>query len=99
MLGDAVRRSDLVARLGGDEFAILLPGERTRGARVVVERIRRSLEEREFRVGGKRLRLSVSVGVSDMGLASGNARRMIALADRALYRDKQRLHAQEVEAR
>jgi diguanylate cyclase (GGDEF)-like protein len=42
-LAAAVRDGDLLARLEGDEFAVVLPGSSARDARVVADRVRRSL--------------------------------------------------------
>ena len=40
----AARRVDVVCRLGGDEFAVLAPNTDSRGATVLVDRVRRELE-------------------------------------------------------
>ena len=45
VLQESVRTIDCVARLGGDEFVVLMPETEREGARVVVDRIRRMVEE------------------------------------------------------
>jgi len=58
----AVRESDLVGRLGGEEFCVFIPGQSPEIASATAERIRRAVATTEFRPGGARHDLSVSVG-------------------------------------
>ena len=58
----AVRSTDLVGRIGGEEFGIFLPGANPQQAAAVAEKIRASIEQIDFPVGGASRSLSVSVG-------------------------------------
>jgi diguanylate cyclase (GGDEF)-like protein len=87
-LQSCVRGSDTVARLGGDEFVLVLPAvEPDFDAAGVARKVRRQLT-RPFEVGGRRLKISASIGIS---LAPGDgldADTLIRKADSAMYRAK-----------
>jgi diguanylate cyclase (GGDEF)-like protein/hemerythrin-like metal-binding protein len=84
----AARAVDTVARLGGDEFVLLLGGDGGRDeARLVVERIMQSVAA-PLAVHG--LRLGVSVGIAIYPDDGFDAGQLLARADGAMYRAKDR---------
>ena len=86
-LRTAVRPGDVVSRFGGDEFVVVAGGVGdVAGAVVIAERIRSGVGE-PVRVNGRRLSVTVSVGVA-MGPGS-SARSLLEQADTALYRAKE----------
>jgi len=85
-LAAAVRREDVVARYGGEEFAILLRGLELDGACRVAERVRASIAEPAFTVGGGPLRITVSAGCASLACASAaTPDGLLAAADARLY--------------
>ncbi len=92
-LRDRVRPEDTVARLGGDEFAVLLADSADAGA--VAERLVTAVR-RPVRLGGREVRVGVSVGVAlscelpadvdDSG--PGAIEQLLRVADAAMYRAK-----------
>ena len=87
-LNDCVRPHDLVARLGGDEFAIVVvEGEGGSTAVEVAERVLAALRE-PFTVGGRRLLVSVSIGVAQRSAQTGDAAELLRRADFAMYMAK-----------
>lgn len=89
VLNTTVRNVDLVGRYGGEEFCIVMTDTSPDIARHSAERIRRDFEAVEFLVEGRRVPLSVSIGIS--GMAAGDTRSMQKLlhaADNALYAAK-----------
>jgi diguanylate cyclase (GGDEF)-like protein/PAS domain S-box-containing protein len=86
----ASRDSDLVGRLGGDEFLIVLrelpdPGVAMR----VAERIRDGLCD-TFELAGGSIELRASIGVACANSATVSPEELVRLADRAMYRSKER---------
>ena len=53
----------MLARFGGEEFTVLCRGSDLKGARIVAERLRRSVEERKFTFGGKDIPVTISLGI------------------------------------
>ena len=86
----AVRTVDIVARYGGEEFVVILPETLPAGAVTFAERLRAGIEAHEFVVGGREIRLTVSIGISTFPAADiASADDFFARADAAMYRAKQ----------
>ncbi len=92
---EQLRVGDTLARFGGEEFVALLPQTDPYHARQIAERIRRCIEETEIRTPtGQPIPLTISIGLSmlptvDASIApQAMAERMLAIADKALYRAK-----------
>ncbi|PJI51190.1 MAG: diguanylate cyclase response regulator [Pseudomonas sp.] len=88
---NASRPSDLPARYGGEEFVMVLPNTSPGGARLLAEKLRRSVQDlniaHELPVPGAPL--TVSVGVATLIPQNGQVcRQLIELADQALYNAK-----------
>jgi diguanylate cyclase (GGDEF)-like protein len=82
------RDSDVAFRYGGEEFAVILPGTPPDGARLVAERIRRTVEAEPFALTGGTAPLTVSIGVSSCPPLAGDVGEVVTAADRALYAAK-----------
>ena len=84
-----LRQYDSAARFGGEEFALLLPETALKGAKVVAERLRQSINDIEFAGPLSGLKISVSIGVA--AIPNDKVRSvsdLIRLADDALYKAK-----------
>jgi diguanylate cyclase (GGDEF)-like protein len=87
IIADTVRATDTASRWGGEEFLVILGDTGEEGAVGLGERIRRSVEAAIWDYEGKRLSVTVTVGVAvSPPEAGGDA--VIALADAALYEGK-----------
>jgi len=87
-----IRETDLLFRWGGEEFVILLPHTATAEAPALAERIRAAVAERPF-VGldpGPPVAATVSVGVAGVPAWPCDPDALIARADAACYRAKER---------
>jgi diguanylate cyclase (GGDEF)-like protein len=81
-----VRETDTVFRYGGDEFIAVLSMCDLKTAQTVAERIRQSVEKKEFLAAeGLRLRFTVSIGVALYPDHAGSRKEIIEAADRAMY--------------
>lgn len=83
-----LRSSDIIARYGGDEFIALLPGADEDAAREAGERVRVTVTNTSFDVGGQQVSTTVSVGFAIYPEMGTTADELIANADRALYAGK-----------
>jgi two-component system cell cycle response regulator len=89
MMADLLRTEDVLARFGGEEFTVLCRGSDLKGAKIVAERLRRSVEERKFSYGGKEIPVTISLGIvsiPESGITDHNT--FLAAADKALYEAK-----------
>jgi diguanylate cyclase (GGDEF)-like protein len=89
----AVREGDILARFGGEEFVVALPHTDVQGAMVFAERLRRSTLEREWTAEGRRLEVTLSIGVAALAGRGGDTGvlldQILSEADQALYAGKQ----------
>ena len=95
-LKQAVRPADTVARLGGDEFAVLcedLPGDDE--AVAIALRVCGAVEEPIELADGRRVSVSASVGLATGRGADDTPDSLIARADAAMYKAKQRSRGRE----
>ena len=88
-----IRSTDAAGRIGGDEFVALLSETDAEAAGRVMHRIRGATERCTLEVGGRMLKLSVSIGAATFPEDSENPRDLIAAADDAMYRDKRQRQA------
>lgn len=94
LLVDTLRQTDLVARFGGEEFVLLLPHTHQGDARMLAERLRRTVEQTPVLIttsddGYQELRVTISIGLSCMRQEGDNCCDMLERADKALYQAKQ----------
>jgi len=85
-----IRRSDFVARMGGDEFLIVFPDCNAEHARLIVQNIVISLEERNQRKE-KPYAIGFSYGIESWEPGK-TYEDLVALADRRMYYVKRQHH-------
>ena len=85
------RRVDTVARYGGEEFVILLPEIALYDALNFAEKMRVAIEGMSIETAGRSLRVTASFGVASYPHSNvASPSELIAAADRALYRAKEK---------
>ena len=86
------RGIDWVARIGGEEFAIVLPETTYQSALEAARRLRDGIARAPFRLESRSLQVTASFGLCGIDRVGagqrGLARRMLKVADAALYRSK-----------
>ncbi|MEE4302885.1 MAG: diguanylate cyclase [Wenzhouxiangella sp.] len=88
VISSVIRESDTLCRWGGDEFLVLMSGCNARQAAEVAEKIRRVVAERSFSFNGDDVRLSISMGVTEVAMDDG-MESAVSRADQALYQAKE----------
>ena len=89
MLVALLRTEDVLARFGGEEFTVLCRGTDLNGVRIVAERLRSAVERRVFEFDGKRIPVTISVGITAIPDSTINDHgAFLADADKAMYEAK-----------
>ncbi|MBN2494200.1 MAG: GGDEF domain-containing protein [Deltaproteobacteria bacterium] len=84
-----LRDEDFFARYGGEEFAVILRAQDAKRAYVAAERVRRSVETHKFMWDGRRIPVTISLGVATLERANyHNPHEMLEEADSYLYKSK-----------
>ncbi|MFQ5706487.1 MAG: diguanylate cyclase [bacterium] len=91
LLMDNIRNIDLAARYGGEEFVLVLVETNKNAARIVAEKIRKLVEEKDFdyedtQPNGK---ITISMGVATFPEDGEEFDTLVNMADQRLYRAKQ----------
>lgn len=90
LITDKIRQIDIASRYGGEEFAVILPDTDIEEAYIVAERIRSCIESSKIDYEGKKLGVTVSVGVTRYNLyGDKNNKDFVERADKALYVSKE----------
>jgi diguanylate cyclase (GGDEF)-like protein len=89
IIKQALRESDIPARYGGEEFAVLLPFTHIDEAKIVGERLRKSIEDASITINQgleneKLIKVTISMGLAEFNsVETGEA--LFDRADKALY--------------
>jgi diguanylate cyclase (GGDEF)-like protein len=84
-----LRASDALARYGGEEFLVIAPNCSVDEAVAVSQRILDKLADASIQIGEHTVHVTLSAGVAAVG-APFTAEDLIAVADRAMYRAKEK---------
>src|SRR3989338_11504619 len=87
ILSDTLRMPDKVGRYGGEEFFIILPPTTLAGGRKNAERPRAGGGPWQFGIDGKKLKLTVSLGITQVRKGE-DLEQLLARVDQALYAAK-----------
>ena len=82
----SIRTTDIFGRWGGEEFMLLAPNESLEGAMQLAEKIRKSVEEYEFKTVKK---ITISIGLTVCNGFS-EKEKLLKKVDEALYEAKER---------
>ncbi len=93
-LKERLRADSMLARIGGDEFAVLLPIATEADAAGCAQRLVDDIGECLFRLDGRSVRVTASVGVVVFPDHASTAEEILSRADLAMYRAKDVGHGQ-----
>ena len=89
-INDNVRKIDIPCRYGGEEFIVILPFTSEKGAKIVAERIRKSIEKDVIEINESiKLSLTISIGIAKYENGE-SIDSLINRSDKALYSAKQK---------
>ena len=80
-------QNDIIGRWGGEEFILICQNTSMRNSILLGERLRRAIAGHEFYSGGKRLNITVSIGVA-VASENDSFQSVFKRADKALYEAK-----------
>lgn len=84
-----IRSNDFFARYGGEEFVLILSGTPNKIAGEIAERVRLTIQTHEFNFEGKKIPVTVSVGITSKQGADSDWSTIFDRADKALFVSKQ----------
>ena len=79
------RKSDIFARMGGEEFSILLGNTSITGAAVIAEKMRSVIENTAFNYNNTVIKLTISIGISELNDQHNSIEELYKQADKQLY--------------
>ncbi len=82
------RQNDMFVRYGGEEFVVIIPETDTKGAAILAEKIRQTIEKIEFIYKKDTIKMTVSIGVSEVKEGDKTHETVFERADSALYKAK-----------
>jgi len=85
IVGKCLRKSDLLGRVGGEEFAVVLFETDMESARIVAEKIRLKVEEASYQYEDKLVKMTTSIGLSQIEAENDSLESIQKRADKALY--------------
>jgi two-component system, cell cycle response regulator len=91
VIHQTVRKIDMAARYGGEEFTVVLPYTSTKGAIVVAERLRQTVETYPFsyKTSLPLKTLTISIGIASFQSDVKTIEKLIERSDIALYKAKE----------
>jgi diguanylate cyclase (GGDEF)-like protein len=78
----------IICRYGGEEFAVFFPRQSTTRVKMIMEIARKAVRKAVVRFEEKRIRITISVGISHRQNSSQTLHEVFRAADKALYRAK-----------
>lgn len=84
----AIRKVDFLARYGGEEFCCLLPETDLSHALNIAERIRERVETETFHYQESQIKVTVSLGTSELRAGVDSPEMLLQIADKSLYKAK-----------
>lgn len=88
LIKNILRNTDLLASTGDEDFIILLPDTPSKGAELMAERLRTSIEGHIFKLESEQMCVTASFGCSEVSVEDSSYDNVINRAEIALYQAK-----------
>jgi diguanylate cyclase (GGDEF)-like protein len=88
-INKTIRENDIFARVGGEEFTILLSNTPLYGAQNIAEKIRKIIEDKIFIYNSVSIKITVSIGISELNAENTSIEALYKEADKQLYAAKE----------
>ena len=88
LLEASFRSSDVCGRMGGEEFAVLLTNTTAKVSLRAAERFRKKVETTSFLYRNQEIRLTVSIGISEITNDADTLDTILSKADEGAYESK-----------
>jgi len=88
ILVNEVGEDGIVARYGGEEFAILLPNVNKLEARLLTDKLKQAIEQKQFLLRNEVTHITASFGISNLPQDTLEQEELIRIADERLYKSK-----------
>lgn len=89
LISQTFRKTDMVFRYGGEEFAIIITETPLEKAVFPLERLRKTVEEYPFNHKGKDIKVTISIGATEVNESTNTVHQLFENADKALYQAKE----------
>ncbi len=86
---ESLRTHDILGRMGGEEFLVILPHTSVEETLIVANRLRQNISDTIINYAGSSFSITVSIGLSEIGILDSTIEMAINRADHALYKAKQ----------
>jgi len=84
-----LRKQDVVGRWGGEEFIMMLPNTKLDGAKIITEKVRKSIQDKVMHYKGKEISITITFGIAVFDQMQP-INDCIKRADTALYEGKKK---------
>ncbi|MBL4828716.1 MAG: GGDEF domain-containing protein [Aliivibrio sp.] len=88
LVANVLRQSDCFGRIGGEEFAAILFDTELEDAITVSEKLRFAVEQSLFHVENQDIKLTISIGVTQVNKFDTDIKNLMSRADKAMYLSK-----------
>ena len=89
LLNGSLREYDLAGRIGGEEFAMMLVNCDIGAASEIAQRLCKEISETKVIYSGQRIKITISIGLSQLEAGDADVEQTLHRADKALYKAKQ----------
>ncbi len=85
LIKSCIRETDFVGRYGGEEIVLILPETNIKMAKMIAEKIRAAIEANPVEFDGYTIKVTSSIGISNLRPEHENYHEVFSEADEALY--------------